>query len=150
MLDAIIGVLSHSIAQLRDQTRAFIGCPHPRASHAEGKCICPDCGDTVIRQWVTLRCSQCNVRRPSKAVFNTVLPAQAHCTRCGCADTTMEELDNPPFYMMQYAVLLTFRETDYLRRARRLDSARAWVSPPVVHADAAPPKRLLQLSRACG
>ena len=148
MLEAIVGVLSYGVRSLRDRARAITGCPHPHAAHAEGKSICPDCGESVIRRWVALRCSHCQTRRASRMLFNVVTPVQAHCTRCGCADTTVETFDSPPYYLLQFAVLATLSEADALRQVHRAERTRAWVSPNEAAAGQAATRRLcLPLAR---
>ncbi len=84
---------------------ALFSCCHHHAQPTEGKTYCPDCGCGLIFKWVVIRCQSCGQRRAGQYRFRTVIPADTCCTFCGDNQWIHQELINPEFYQLHYAML---------------------------------------------
>lgn len=83
--------LHHPLARVTRLALAFLvyafkqmaHCRHHNAVFSEGKVVCPDCGQALIRNWVMLRCADCDGLRRPVYWFDSVLPGERHCPHCG-------------------------------------------------------------------
>ncbi len=85
-------------------------CRHPRMPIAEGQCYCPDCGEGVVFQWVSLRCAGCLHRRATQYSLRRVFPKEAQCPACGTREVVQEMLESPHYYQALKAQLVAKRE----------------------------------------
>ena len=109
--------------------QSIFTCNHARVSLAEGKSICPDCGQGVIVRWAVLRCRECNVRRAGRYLFRSLMPVDNYCTHCGEHETNVEYLESPEYYvLMNKAILVVQSEADYLQSMKDtlLARTRVW------------------------
>lgn len=81
-------------------------CQHDKITPDNYSRFCPDCGEEIDISWYVARCSHCGAKRKSNLYLNSVVPADAHCSRCGSKSFYVEKRVNPEFFDLQYCVLV--------------------------------------------
>ena len=86
-------------------------CSHKNFSPFSGGEFCPDCGKQIEISWLLLRCKCCNSKRKAGVAFNSIIPQDKFCVKCGESKCYVEKKENPEFFDIEYAVI-SKRETD--------------------------------------
>jgi hypothetical protein len=82
-------------------------CRHPHINQFNSGNFCPDCGQKIKVNWITIKCQQCRSLRLLKLTnHNEIIPLDRYCTNCGSEKwfSTRTEKLNISEYM--YGVLL--------------------------------------------
>ncbi|MEB3286150.1 MAG: hypothetical protein VKJ04_01465 [Vampirovibrionales bacterium] len=93
--------------------RSAFCCSHRHTPVHEGKCYCPDCGEGIVYRWLTMRCSQCLLKRDIRYRFGHWLPAQPHCVACGETAILEQFLESPKYHQLHKASLIIIRAKDF-------------------------------------
>lgn len=103
-------------------------CRHHRAAFTEGKVGCPDCGASLVRRWVVLRCAHCHRLRKPVYWFDSVIPGDRHCTHCS-AQTFYEQAIESPLQPnhLPWAILTRQSEAEARSANHRSHFTRVWV-----------------------
>jgi len=81
-------------------------CRHERVSPIGLGKFCPDCGKEIFISWIILRCKCCSTKRQSIPRFDTFLPVEKYCSKCGSRKYYVEKKTKLEFYEFNYATLI--------------------------------------------
>ncbi|EKE03999.1 MAG: hypothetical protein ACD_20C00121G0003 [uncultured bacterium] len=89
-------------------------CRHEKITPTSIGKFCPDCGKEVFISWVILRCKGCSSRRQASPQFETIIPIEKFCSKCGERNYSIEKKSKLEFYEINYAVLIKEEFNDEL------------------------------------
>jgi len=112
----------------------FFRCRHHHLTSGEGRYICPNCGDSVVLQWVVLRCRGCGHKRQGINAWGQLHACDGFCSHCGHHQYQSQALKNPAYYQLNGAVLTITNEQSYWTKWHRLVSEKittvqVWLEP---------------------
>jgi hypothetical protein len=108
--------------------KQFGQCRHHKSAFSEGKVVCPDCGQSLIRRWVMLRCACCHRLRKPVYWFDAVIPGERHCTQCGTQAFYQQAVPSPlaPHHL-PWAILTRQTEPAYNPAYTKTTLKRVWI-----------------------
>ena len=79
-------------------------CQHSRVPIDVDEAYCPDCGALIKNKWFLVRCGCCNIKRDAHIHYDEIEPDTKFCPNCGGTDFYIQELENPNFTDVRYAI----------------------------------------------
>ena len=80
-------------------------CRHKKITPFSTGNFCPDCGMEIEIFWLILRCECCQSKRAAHVVFNSIIPEDKHCIKCGASGYYIEKKETLEFFEFEYAVI---------------------------------------------
>ena len=68
--------------------------------------FCPDCGKMVELSWYLLRCGCCYSKRQAILAYDTILPEEKFCSKCGEKEYFIEKKEKLAFFDLDYVILI--------------------------------------------
>lgn len=80
-------------------------CLHKKMVPLSAGSFCPDCGKKIEISWLILRCKCCKSRRKAKVIFNSVVPDDKYCIKCGEEVCFLERRETLDFFEFDFAII---------------------------------------------
>ncbi len=68
--------------------------------------FCPDCGKEIQVTFKIVRCGCCSTKKSAKLIYNSIIPDQKYCSKCGSNDYYVEKKERIEFFELNYAIIL--------------------------------------------
>ena len=83
----------------------YFKCKHKKITPFSFGKFCPECGKEIKISWYILRCSCCESKRHACVIFDSLVPRDKYCIKCGESDYSLEKKESIEYFELEYAVI---------------------------------------------
>ena len=103
-------------------------CRHNAINQFQESTYCPDCGEKVKINWITIKCKKCkNLRMPQLNGYGDVWPQKKYCANCGSAEWYSIKKESLSLNETFFSVPVK----DIIVQEKNRPTTNVWVDKPV-------------------
>lgn len=119
-------------------------CRHNSINQFQKSTYCPDCGEKVRINWITIKCQKCrSLRMPQTNGYGDVWPQKKHCASCGSPEWYSIRKESLALNETFFAVPVK----DIVKEEKNKPSTSVWVDKPVGLSRMKPPKNIIKAKK---
>lgn len=118
-------------------------CLHENVHPDSTGCFCPDCGKEIKIFWHILKCENCSSKRNAILRFNSIIPADNFCAKCGAKAYYVEKQEKLQFYDISYAII---SREEIPEELKNINVKQIWIESESVHNEHFAPKLIPRIT----